>query len=287
MKNLYRGSKKMNLIGIFVSILIILTIVIPVVATTNRQVFSKTAYDVDVPVWENGDEWTYHFTESRTINPAYSFSDDITYKIIEDSGDSYTLKAKVRPKGSFDLGSIGLKTTMFTSGFMEIQLRKADLGLENFVEKLKGILLLTIGSLTLPIPIQISANYNVEFDPTWVIIPFPLYDGKCGNLSSTEILHINDTIHLFWKLITVFGPLSEALPLSPIPYTCNLEKLTVGERTFDVYNVSAGLEKDWRFISYYSEEVGNVVKEVIYIPAGGGKVINSYILELKDWSYTP
>lgn len=277
----------MKLIGISVSILMILTLVIPVIATTDRQVISKSVSNVDVPVWENGDEWTYHFTESRTINPVYSFSDVITYKVKNNSGDSYVLKASIRPKGSFDLGSFGLKTTMLTSGSINLQLRKADLGLESFVEKLKGILLLTVGKITLPILLQISANYNVEFEPTWVIMPFPLYDGKCGNLSSTEILHINDTIYMFWKLITAFGPLSEAMPLAPIPYTCNLEELTVQGRKFEVYNVSAGWEKDWRFISYYSEEVGNVVKEIIYIPAGGGKVINYYNLELKDWSYTP
>ena len=128
---------------------------------------------------------------------------------------------------------------------------------------------------------------RVEFDPAWNLIPFPLYDGKYGNLSGTEILHINVYANLFWGLIPVFGPTNMSIPLTQVPYTCSEEQITIQGRIFDVFNVSAEWMDGSRFVSYYSEEVGNVAKEVIYIPYGGGTVWHSLTQELKDWSYTP
>jgi hypothetical protein len=222
-----------------------------------------------------------------TIDPVYSHSGDLTFTVVNDSGDSYILEATTRPKGKFDLGSFGLKTTRFISGSMRVQMRKTDLGLENFLEKFKGFLLVTIGPFILPIPIQVMVNIYVEFDPTWVIMPFPLYDDKHGNLSGTEFVHINNYMHMFWGLVPALGPLNVSWPITPIPYTCSAEEITVEGRIFDVYNVSAEQMDGSRFVSYYAEEVGNVAKEVIYIKAPQGKVRYSLILELKDWSYTP
>ncbi len=279
---------KKKIIGIFVCILIFSSTIIPVASITDGYEARTTSHDVEVPTWQVGDEWTYHYVESRTMDPApYIFEGDLTYKVVKDSDDSYILEASTRPRGSFDLGIIGLKTTIFSRLTMKLQVRKVDLGLEKFVEEIKGIWKLTIGSVTIPIPIQILGRYNIEFDPTWVIMPFPLFDGKNGNLSSVEILHINETFHLFWGLILVLGPINDAIPIGPIPYTCYEEEITVEGKTFNTYNISAVWMEGSRFVSYYSEEVGNVVRIVIHLLSEGKKSIYSNILEIKDWSYTP
>ena len=54
---------------------------------------------------------------------------------------------------------------------------------------------------------------------------------------------------------------------------------------YNDFNVSAEwIEGSW-FESYNVEDVGNVAKEVIYIPYGGGYVWHSLVLELKDYSF--
>lgn len=276
-----------KIIGLFIFILLISTIVIPVTASFDRCERKATSYDVDIPIWEKDDEWTYHFTESRTQAYEYIFSGDITLKVVDDSGDSYILEAKTKPNGFFNLGGIELKTTRLTTFSMRLKMRKDDLGLESFTERVKGIFLFKLGPVTLPIPIQLKLEFNIVFDPTWAIIPFPLYEGKSGNLSGTEILHINIFLGMFWGLLPVYGPQNRSIPLEPIPYTCSEEQITVQGSKYDVYNVSAERIEGFRFESYYCEEVGNVVKEVIYMPFGGGYVWHSLILELKEYSYTP
>jgi hypothetical protein len=273
-------------IGILIFIQIFLTIVIPVSASFDVIENRATSYDSDVPIWEKNDEWTYHFTESRSHQYNYVLSGDITLRVVDDSGDSYILEGKTKPEGTFDLGGFGLKTTRLTKLSMRLTMRKNDLGLEKFTEKFWGIFLFRFGPITLPIPIHFEACYSIEFDPTWALIPFPLYNGKVGNLSGTEILH-NVYVHLYWGLVPVYGPQNLTVPFTPLSYTCYEEQITVLDNTFDVYNLSAEWMDGSRFISYYCEEVGNVAKEVIYIPYGGGTVWHSLILELKDWSYSP
>jgi len=278
---------KNNIIGLFVCILLISSVVIPVAAITERNDITVTSYDSDVPIWDVGDEWTYHFIEKRSQLVNYVLSGDLTLKVVEDTGDSYILKASTRPYGGFDMDGFGLKTTFLTSLSMRLQIRKTDFALENYLYKLKGFLFLTVGSFTLPIPIQVIGNIDVEFDPPWVILPFPLYDEKAGLLSGTEILHINLHFGLFWGLISVYGPQNYTIPLDPVPYMCSEEQLTVEAGTFDVYNVTAVADDGSRFVSYYSEKVGSVAKEIVLIPFGGGRVQYSLTLELKDYKYSP
>lgn len=279
---------KKKIIGLFVCILLLSSMVLPVTAILKSQELSKTSYTSDVPIWHVGDEWTYNFIESAIDFPVtYSLFGDLTFKVVEDLGNSYLLEATTRPDGQFDLGNFGLKTTILTTFSMSLQIRKTDLALEYYREIIKGVFLVTIGKITLPIPLQIIGNSDIEFDVPWVIMPFPLYDGKSGNLSATEFVFTNYYMKLFWGLIPVLGPLNITWPITPVPYNCSAEKITVEAGAFDVFNISANGIGDSKFVSYYANEIGNTAKEVIYIPHGGGGLRYSLKLELKDWSYTP
>lgn len=275
---------KKKTIGIFFSILMISTIVIPAAAITERSEIATISNDADVPIWKEGYYWTYHFYETSSFPIAYFLTGDLTFNVVDDSGDSYIIEALTRPTGAFDLGGYGLKATKFTKFFMRLKIRKSDLGLESFNENIKGILFIKIGSITLPIPLQVEANLDVECDPTWPFIPFPLYDGKYGLISGTEFTHTNYYISLFWGLVPVDRSPLVSWPITPLTYTCSEEQITIDHRTFDVFNVSAEWIDGSRFESYYCEEVGNVAKEEIYIHYGGGLVRYALTLELKDWS---
>jgi hypothetical protein len=276
---------KKKIIGIFVCLLLVSTIIIPVAAITKKHETRMASYTADVPIWEVGDEWTYHFNEFKTREIYLSLSGDLTLKVVDETGDSYILEATTRPQGGFEYENIKLKTTRLTFYTIRLQIRKSDLGLENYEERIKGIALLTIGSFRIPIPIQFEGHFNVEFDPTWKIIPFPLYNGKNGYLSSVEFWHTNVFLNMFWGLIPVLPASEESFPVTEVPYTCSQEQLTVKAGIFDVYNVTAEWFEGSKFVSYYSEEVGNIVKEVIYVRSGWG-VNHALTLELKDWSKT-
>lgn len=278
---------KNKIIGTLLFLILISAIVYPVTAITDLYNNQTDLRDAEIPIWEKGDKWTYNFVESRSQMFTYTLSGELTLKVIEDSGDSYVLEAKTRPHGNFDMGSYGLKTTRLTFMTMRIQMRKSDLALENFFYQIKGFLFITIGPVTIPIPIQVDGSATVEFDPPWVIMPFPLYDGKSGELSGVEILNINVYFTVFWGLVSVYGPQNYSIPYFPVPYTCSQEQITVEAGNFDVFNVSADATDGSRFVSCYSEKIGNVAREIILIPYGGGRVQYSLTLELKDWSYTP
>jgi len=153
---------------------------------------------------------------------------------------------------------------------------------------MKGILLLTIGPIPLPIPIQVEANTDVDFNPTWVITPFPLYDGKSGMFEDTELIHTNSFIHLFWGLI----PVSEgdsAWHTGEMPYTCTEEEVTVPAGTFDVFYITGDLAGDNYhdyYRTWYSPEMGNTVKQSINIDSSERET-TYYALdfELKSTTY--
>jgi len=275
---------RIQITRLFVGLLLLSLIVYPVIGITHRENVMTGSYDVDVPVWKVGNKWTYRFIEEKTEDAIYLLSGDLTFKCTDDSDGSYVLEANIRPTGKFDLGGFGLKTTFLTKLNMRIQLGQSDLALENYLEELKGFFLITVGSITIPIPLQVVGKVYVEFDPPWAIIPFPLFDGKTGFLDDCEFLHIQNYMHLFWGLIPVLGPVDYSLPITPVPYTCLEEQLTVLGETYDVYNVSAEWIEGSRFVSYYCEEVRNVVKEIIYVAGAGGKIKHSLTLEIIDWS---
>jgi len=283
---------KKIILGLVICIIFFSSNILPVTSITAKNTSRVILNNAEVPVWEIGDEWTYHYTESMTFFLNYTISGDITLKVVDDSGDSYILEGKSRPRGVFYLSELleglELKTTKFITYSMRIQIRKSDLGLESFNERIKGMFFFKIGPITLPIPIQAERYMDIEFEPTWEIMPFPLYDGKYGNLCGTEIVYNDLYTYMFWGRIPVDGPYEDlTFIVTPLPYTCSAEEIIVDVGTFDVFKLSAERENDYRFVSYYSEEVGNVVKEEITKAFAGGTVWHSLVLELKDWSYEP
>jgi len=276
-----------NIVGLVVCLVIFSSAVISVASMTDGCMTKTGSNHSEIPIWEIGDKWTYHYTESVTSGLNYSFSGTINLKVVDDSEDSYVLKGKSKPRGAFFYEGMQFKSTIFTTISMRLQVRKNDLGFESFEETIEGIFFVKIGPITLPIPFQAEKYMNIEFDPTWEIMPFPLYDGKNGNLSGTEVVNIEFIVNMLWGKIPLYNYKNFAIIIMPVPYTCSAEQITVDAGKFDVINVSAICEDGSRFISYYSDEVGNIVKEEICKTGGGGTVWHHLILELKDWSYTP
>jgi hypothetical protein len=288
-----------KLVGIFIMMLFIASLAIPISALNKdyEHPVNPTGNSADVPIWEVGDSWTYDviFYQNNTgpnLTLTYKLEGEYVLTVIDDTGDSYTLEGVAkRLSGAIDLGTFGLKATRFVRAHTELRLRKADLGLEFWNQNLKGILFLTIGPITLPIPLQVNANVDVEFNPTWVITPFPLVDGKTGTFDVTELIHTNSYLTLFWGLI----PVSEgdyAWHTPEMPYSVNEEQISVEAGTFDVFYITgdyiSGNYHDY-YRTYYAPEVGNTVKQSINIDKSEtmGETYYGLDFEMKSTTYEP
>jgi len=286
---------KKKIIGILVCMLIIATLAIPISAMNKEatSVYKPISIDADVPTWEIGDSWTYiiykHVTADVNGTSGYNVDSEITFEVIDDTGDYYTLEGKITPSfGAFEIfmGNISFKSTKFMKINMDLQIRKDDLGIYKYQVYGKGKLFLSFGSLVIPFPIHYKGNIEWECDPVWPMIPFPLFDGKNGTVDDTKYIGTNGYWNFFHGLIPIAFPDSSWDSPKHTPFEVAEEQITVEAGTFDVFNVFVGWE-DYYYMPMYSEKVGNVVKFSNYIEHDNGELYFYMELELKDYNYTP
>lgn len=290
---------KNKIVEVIICMLLIAIMAIPISALTNvdqtktfniENVKKTQAIDADVPTWEVGDSWTYemYFFENGDENESYSYEVicDITYEVIDDTGDTYTLEGTSDNLDfKLNIGSIILKPTRFLKLGTEIEVQKSDLALVQWYQYAKGVFLPRLGPIPIPLPIQVDAALTTTFDPYWCIMPFPLYDGKNGTLASVNLTDAGKT-KLYWGLITIYEG-ENTWGIHGLNYTCNEEQVTVPAGTYTTYNVSAEYpDYDW-FRSYYAEEIGNSVKQFIHISFGNHVTYYHMELDLKSTTYTP
>jgi hypothetical protein len=291
---------KTKIIGIFVCMLLIASLAIPISAL-NRDVeppFQPTGKSVDVPTWEVGDSWTYTTDIYTAASPnvtdgmVVEVSGEITFEVVDDSGDTYTLTSTARPMaGAIDLpGNIDIRITRLSSYSAELEVQKSDLAIISYDLTMKGIVLLTLGPIPLPIPIQMQNSRLTEFTPALNMTPFPLNDGDSGTIGNFIVTEQGE-VSMFWGLIPIIQDDIE-WPLGKQEYTCTFESITVPAGPFDVYTVEA--EQHWGNMghnwcnSYYAEDVGNVVKISVNIDHGSTEVSYYNIeMELVSTTYEP
>ncbi len=274
--------------------LLIATMAIPISAINKEYEIEPEPVlkDADVPVWTVGDSWTYEmlYHESGDKNESFYYDviGEITYEVIDDSGDIYKLKGTgANFSLSLTVGNLKFKPTRFFKAGTELEIRKSDLALVFWHQFTKGLYLPYIGKLPLPIPIQLEAFKKTTFSPPWSIMPFPLYDGKNGTLNSVDFEE-EFRSQMYWGLIKLSDG-NNTWGFSGLDYTCNEEQVTVPAGTYTAYNVSAEYpDWDW-FRSFYCEEVGNSVKQLIHIDYGGSEHVTYYHMELDliSTTYTP
>jgi hypothetical protein len=287
-----------KIVGIFVSMLLIATIAIPISAINKEYEHNPISTGADVPIWEVGDSWTYNMelyiaaSQNVTDDMVADVSGELIYEVVEDSGDTYKLTGKMRPfKGIVDLpGNIDMKVTRLSSYSSNLEIQKTDLSLINHYYSMKGIVLLTLGPIPLPIPIQIHHSRMSEFNPVFNITPFPLNDGDSGVFADSLVTEETET-SMFWGLIPYIQKEVE-WRTGDVEYNCTFESITVPAGTYDVYNVTGDLfyEEDGHdmYRSYYAEEIGNVVKSITQIEfLNTGETYYYMELELKSTTYEP
>ena len=284
-----------KIVGILVCTLFIASMAIPISALNKdyERPVKPTGNSADVPIWEVGDTWTYkasYYESDINETLVFTLEGEVTYEVIDDTGDFYILVGSGRPLGIIQYGNIGLRTSRFSSASFELKIRKSDLSLVYNHQLLKGICWLTLGGIPLPIPIQIKGSKNSNFSPDWELIPFPLFDGKTGTIGSIELTEESSTT-LFWGLV-VLSEGNGSWNTGNLDYTVTEEQITVPAGTYDVYFVEVIYPPpniDDYYNGYYCEEFGNSIKQSIKIVFGQDpeKTYLTYDLELISTTYSP
>jgi hypothetical protein len=260
------------------------------IARLESESFTSTRNIVNAPEWEVGDSWTYLievYNGDAEGNQLYAFTDDITFTVVDDAGDIYVLEGTCdSPSLVGDFQGVEIRSTHFTSIDVEVDLRKSDLGIEKWNQCIKGICLLILSGM--PLPVQLEFVYTSTASPTWFFIPFPLFDGKNGFLDNTEYSE-EVNIWFFWRLLSVESSTNSWQTGEP-SYAVSEEQITVEAGTYTTYFVNAEHSEDDKFLdyyrTYYAEEVVNVVKGLVNIDwESTGETAMSFNLELKSTTY--
>jgi len=119
---------------------------------------------IELPTWTIGDTWTYdtHLYSAASPNVTDDLVMDLTGELLmevtEDTGDIYTLTVSIQPlTGNIDApGTLGFKLTRFNSYEGTIKIHKTNLSAIEHESMIKAIVLLQLGPITLPIPIQMQ-----------------------------------------------------------------------------------------------------------------------------------
>jgi len=278
-----------KIICILVMTLFIASIAIPISALNENN--KPLTIGADVPVWQVGDTWTYEMSLYLAASPNVTddmvaeVNGELILEVEDDVGDNYKLKGIMKPmKGTVDLpGNMDLRITRLSSYSSNLEVQKTDLAILNYESMMKGMVHFTIGPIPLPIPIQMQSYRQTEFNPALNLIPFPLSDGKSGTIGDFTVTEQAE-VSMFWGLIPISQEVDLQWPIAEQDYTCTLESITVPAGTFDVYHIVAEHHwgehgVDW-FYSYYSEDVGNVVKSSLNIDFGDTE-LTYYSMEME------
>jgi hypothetical protein len=282
---------KKKIIGIFVCMLLIATTLVSATKIDFKDDIGSLSNTADVPVWEEGDSWTYEYEQITRGLPnettKLTITGNIVYTVVDDTGDHYTLEGKGESmSATANLGNVRLKSSRIFNLRVDMVVRKTDLGISSFYYKFKTFAFIMLGPIIIPFPIQGTGYRNTEFTPERPILPFPLHDGKNGTFTSVQIDE-EWAQKMFWGLITLEeGNVSwDSVALK---YICNTEEITVPAGTYDVYNVTSYLE-GWNHIGLcYNATVGNAVE--IYVKMFHGEYHDWWMIlkhKLKSTTYIP
>ena len=218
---------------------------------------------------------------------------ELILKVISDTGDAYQLTGEMKPiSGIVDIpGDIDLTLTKISSYTSTLEVNKSDLSIINCDFTIKGILLITLGSITIPIPIQMQYHRLTEFTPIWNILHFPLYDGKTGIYENCS-MHLEIEASMFWGLIPIGSIINDnGWVGGDAPYDCTADTITVPAGTYDVMNISSTIGfGDGAYDFYYSnyaEDVGSIAHGIYNIDFNTGNTSFLMKLELIETTYAP
>jgi hypothetical protein len=249
---------------------------------TPATMFLSNNGGAELPVWENGDSWTYKIELEGDFD-AYEASFDITFpslqfQVVDTSGETYKLSfsGSLTGSGTYDpLGISGQFSNTNING--NIFVNKTDL----------GNVKITNAEITGKIAAIINLDIDIdllEFLPILVNMQFPMDVGDSWIVPHTTMVVEGEII----KPTAAASEISMELDLREHNAQCSKKETKNGYA--DSYKVSTGLINYW-----YSEDAGNLVwaeksgniRLYLYDLEDYYLDITHFKIELKDTNYEP
>jgi hypothetical protein len=263
----------------------------------NNGNIRSGVYSVDVPIWKQGDSWTYElrsqcytYNTNGTVYSTCLENATETWTVTAVNNDNYTLQIiDNNISGKFYFGPYRWIFTKFMKTTWEDILRKTDLAEIQNTWVFKGLIFWLISKLNLPIPAQFSVSTQNIYSPPQTLMPFPLIAGTNGTLPNVHTTGYQKCT-LYWGLITPYNIPNVSGDTGSRKYTCEMENITVPAGAYTSYNASvtynSGLIHDyWR--SYYVPEIGSFAKRSVHIDYAYNKPYLIQEWNLVSTTYTP
>jgi len=165
-----------------------------------------------VPKWHIDDTWSYEGNVAYNMDETSATVDadmeikDLSLKVEKDENGVYYLSLNGGFSGSakIKIEDISLDVTIKLSfgkirGGIDVQ--KSNMGIKDFWINITGLLTISLA----PLPIPVMGEIMGTFNPEWVILDFPLYEGKEWETpSSTLIINVSeDMLKFIENLVTI------------------------------------------------------------------------------------
>jgi len=272
---------KKTIVGILVFILIIPSFIASAEHIDNVK--ATTTYNDDVPIWNEGDSWTFtvndfnvNFTYEGKKTQMDGRIDDFKWTVSDTSGSSYAVDVTGKITGSYEtyipFGSLFLKV----SGTIDPTLNrltgtiifgKANLEIEDFNAQVIGITSVSIYPLPIKFLIPIKVTADVDLSTPFPLFDFPIHILKFWNMPEIDITtHVNfgGLFGLFKIPMTVYAHYDWI----PFAFSCLFkESITVEAGTYEAWKIQSLLGGFFEY--YYAPAVGNLIKIDVNMPRGG------------------
>jgi len=274
-------------------LILLLMLVIPTTLSSAKNIEAEKGAGTldDVPIWNNGDTWTYS-VEDFWVNYSYQGRniqmqgsiDNFEWKVSNTAGSSYVVDISGDIDGTYaiklPIGSISLNlegiidpSSIKLSG--SISFSKDLLEIERFNAVISGFS--KIGFKAIPIkftiPLRMSADGTIT--PKLKIMNFPLSTLKIWALPATSIVtdvNIGGILGIF-KIPITFTTNYNYIPFA---FTCLYKtSTTVPAGTYDAWRIQSLLGGFFEYC--YAPDVKNLIKYDIQMFNGGitGELIDT------------
>lgn len=246
---------------------------------------APTNYNDDVPIWKEGDSWTYTISDFWVNYSVEGIGlsmegriDDFQWTVSDTSGSTYTvdLTGKVTasynaslPLGAQILNVEGTIKPPWNSITGTIIFSQSNLEIIDFDAEIKGLTAIKIHPIPIKFLIPFKITADVDLSTSFPLLNFPLYIPKFWDMPAM-IVTVDATFGGLFGLFKI--PMTLSIPYNwvPLAFTCLWKgDITVGAGTYDAWRIKPLLFGFFEY--YYASLVGNLIKFDVNMARGGAQ----------------
>jgi len=260
-------------------------IIIPNFVVSAEQIDNTNASDNndDVPIWNNGDSWTYTVNDFW-VNFSYQGKgiqmtgriDDFTWTVTDTSGSTYVVDVTGQITATYELSVLLGSMVLNVGGTITPQLiklkgtiifGKSNLEIIDFNAVITGITSIMIHPIPIKIPIPIRISADAELSTSFPLFDFPLHALKFWSMPEMDII-ANINFGGIFGILKIPIPISAHYPWIPFAFSCLYkENIHVVAGDYDAWKIKSLIGGFFEY--YYAPTVGNLIKIDINMPRGG------------------